>query len=45
MQMVLLSYYNSSEVHKAAGPDEIPAQFLKETRDLLAPSLTLIYQA
>ena len=33
------------KVHKAAGPDEIPAQLLKETSDLLAPSLTLIYQA
>ena len=35
---------NSLEVHKSAVPAEIPAQFLKETRDLLAPSLTLIYQ-
>ena len=31
----------SLEVHKAAGPDEIPAQLLKETSDLLAPSLRL----
>ena len=29
----------SLEVHKTAGPDEIPAQLLKETSDLLAPSL------
>ena len=36
---------NFLEVHKSAGPAEIPAQFLKETRHLLAPSLTLIYQA
>jgi len=34
----------SLEVHKAAGPDEIPAHPLKETSELLAPSLTLIYQ-
>ena len=32
---------NSLEVHKSAVPAEIPAQFLKETRNLLAPSLTL----
>jgi len=36
---------NFLEVHKSAMPAEFPAQFLKETRDLLAPSLTLIYQA
>jgi len=34
----------SLEVHKATGPDEIPAHLLKETSELLAPSLTLIYQ-
>ena len=39
---MLLNY----QVHKAAGPDEIPARLLlKETSDLLAPSLTHIYQA
>jgi len=36
---------NSLEVHKAAGRDEIPVRFLKETRDLLALSVALIYQA
>ena len=35
----------SLEIHKVAGPDEIPAHILKETSELLAPSITLIYQA
>ena len=38
-------YLKSLETHKAAGPDEIPAQLLKDSSELLAPSLTLIYQA
>ena len=36
---------NSLETHKAAGPDEIPAQFLKEFSELLAPSLNVVFQA
>ena len=32
----------SLETHKTTGPDEIPAQFLKEFSELLTPSLTLI---
>ena len=35
----------SIEVHKVAEPDDIPAHLLKETCDILSPSLTLIYQA
>ena len=33
----------SLEAHKATGCDKIPAQLLKETGNLLAPSLTLIF--
>ena len=36
---------NALETHKAAGPDEIPAQFLKEFSELLAPSFTVVFQA
>ena len=31
--------------YKAEGPDEIPARFLKEMADQIAPVLVLIYQA
>ena len=33
------------KVHKAAGPDKIPAKFLKETATELSPALTLLFQA
>ena len=36
---------NSLEAHKAAGPDEISAQFLKKFSELVAPSLTVVFQA
>ena len=41
----IVELLNSLETHKAAGPDEIPAQFLKEFSELLAPSLTVVFQA
>ena len=31
--------------HKATGPDNIPARFLKETADELSPALQLLFQA
>ena len=31
--------------NKASGPDNIPAKFLKETADELAPALSLLFQA
>ena len=33
----------STNPHKAAGPDEIPARVLKECADQLAPLLSLIF--
>ena len=41
----IVELLNSLETHEAAGPDEIPAQFLKEFSELLAPSLTVVFQA
>ena len=32
------------DVHKASGPDNIPPRLLKDTADLMAPLLTLIFQ-
>ena len=33
------------EVHKASGPDEIPATLLKNLAPIIAPALTIIFQA
>ena len=33
------------EVHKSSGPDEIPATLLKHLASVIAPALTLIFQA
>ena len=33
------------DAHKAPGPDNIPPRLLKDTADLMAPLLTLIFQA
>ena len=35
----------ASKPNKSSGPDNIPAKFLKETADELAPALTLLFQA
>ena len=35
----------ATKVNKSSGPDDIPAKFLKETADELAPALTLLFQA
>ena len=35
----------NSKPNKSSGPDNIPARFLKETADELAPALTLLFQA
>ena len=31
------------KIHKASGPDEIPARILKETADIIAPAITALY--
>ena len=41
----IVELLQSLEAHKAAGPDEIPAHFLKEFSVALAPSLSLTFQA
>jgi len=33
----------SLDIHKACGPDGIPARLLKETREVISPSLTFIF--
>ena len=35
----------NSKPNKSSGPDNIPAKFLKETAEELAPALTLLFQA
>ena len=35
----------NTKPNKAAGPDQIPAKFIKETGDQLAPALTLLFNA
>ena len=35
----------SLDIHKACGPDGIPARLLKETREIISPSLAFIFQA
>ena len=35
----------SLDIHKACGPDGIPAHLLKETREIISPSLAFISQA
>ena len=40
----VLKQLNNLDIHKASGPDEIPARLLKEYASLIAPILTEIYQ-
>ena len=40
----VLKQLNNLGIHKAAGPDEIPARLLKEYAQLIAPILTKTYQ-
>ena len=40
----VLKQLNNLDIHKASGPDEIPARLLKQYAPLIAPILTKIYQ-
>ena len=41
----VLELLRTIDIHKASGPDGIPAHLLKETCEEIAPSLTFIFQA
>ena len=41
----VLELFRTLDVHKACGPDGIPANLLKETCEEIAPSLSFIFQA
>ena len=41
----VLELLQSLNIHKACGPDEIPAHLLKEACKEIAPSLSFIFQA
>ena len=41
----VLELLRALDVHKACGPDGIPANLLKETCEEIAPSLSFIFQA
>jgi len=41
----IIELVKSLETHKDVGPDKIPAYLLNETCEIIAPSLTFIFQA
>ena len=40
----VIDILKSLETHKAVGPDKIPAYLLKETSEIIVPSLAFIFQ-
>ena len=41
----IINLLRGLNIYKASGPDQISTRFLKETAEVIAPTLKLIFQA